>query len=85
MSYDVDAMRAAISDVYSGNSWKWRVRNMADSQVIAVYFSLKEKGKLGLAGTSGAGVSRGKRAELPVLDDASGVHQLTMDEILAQA
>lgn len=82
VSYNVDAMRAAISDVYSGNSWKWRVRNMADNQVIAVYFSLMENGKLGLnrSGSSGTG----SKVAPGSCTDGSGVHQLTIDEILAQ-
>lgn len=44
MSILVDQMRSAIFDVYSGYSWKDRVRNMADNQVIAVYYSFRERG-----------------------------------------
>lgn len=45
MGMSVEAMRAAIFDVYPGWAWKDRVRNMADNQVIAVYYSFCEKGK----------------------------------------
>lgn len=39
----VEEMRAAIAQLY-GPGWKWRVSGMSENQVIAVYFSLLERG-----------------------------------------
>lgn len=94
---DVNSMRVAILAAYHGPRWEEKVRRMSDTQVIAVYYSFKENGKLekremprkGCA----AGVDRGRRSDLPVLDDYRGlgtatddsaIHQLTMDELLGQ-
>lgn len=41
----VDQMRAAISKVYDAKTWADRVARMPDSQVIAIYYNFKEKGK----------------------------------------
>ena len=41
----VQQMRAAIYEVYPGRSWKEKVNNMSDAQVIAVYYSFLETGK----------------------------------------
>ena len=37
--------RLAISKVYSSSSWKKKVENMSDSQVIAVYLRFEKEGK----------------------------------------
>lgn len=39
-------MRAILADVYTGSSWKDRVRYMSDDQVLAVYKRLERKGEL---------------------------------------
>ena len=36
---------AAIAEVYKGGRWLYKVENMHDNQVIAVYYSFLEKGK----------------------------------------
>lgn len=43
MSYE--EMRAAIRDVYDTDSWKDKVDNMLDVQVVAVYLKFKNQGK----------------------------------------
>lgn len=40
----VEAMRDKISRVYDGPKWKYKVRNMPRRQVIAIYYSMLEKG-----------------------------------------
>lgn len=42
---DVSKMRDHISKMYPGDSWKHKVANMRDNQVMAVYFSMKKKGQ----------------------------------------
>lgn len=46
MAMTVESMRKHISECY--DSWRWRdkVSKMPDNQVMAIYFSMKEKGKL---------------------------------------
>ena len=39
-------MREEIAKVYAGPKWKDRVSHMPDAQVIAVYYSFKQRGKL---------------------------------------
>lgn len=43
---DINTMRSAILGAYDGYNWERKVRNMHDNQVIAIYYSLLEKGKL---------------------------------------
>lgn len=43
---DINAMRLAILRAYDGPNWERKVRNMADNQVIAVYYSFLNSGKL---------------------------------------
>lgn len=45
MSISVDDMRLLVSKAYKGPKWKYKVQNMTDRQVIALYFSFCEKGK----------------------------------------
>jgi hypothetical protein len=42
-SVSVDQARAIISDLYSGPTWKEKVRTMPDKQVLAIYFSSCER------------------------------------------
>ena len=42
----IDQMRSALAEVFSGPRWKQRVINMSDAQVIAMYKSMKEEGRL---------------------------------------
>lgn len=48
----VDAMRSYILQMYPGESWKRKVYNMRDSQVMAVYFSFKNKNKEPIKGSN---------------------------------
>lgn len=90
MSYqDVNSMRVAILAAYHGPRWEEKVRRMSDTQVIAVYYSFKENGKLEKREiprkARAVRVDRGKRSDLPILDDyGEAVHQLTFDELLGQ-
>lgn len=40
----VSEMRRKIKSVYGNSTWDRRVDNMADNQVIAIFYSMKEKG-----------------------------------------
>lgn len=42
---DMEMKRAFVSDLYSGPSWKRRVANMSDANVIAIY--IREQNKKG--------------------------------------
>lgn len=41
-----EKMRAAIERVYAGPTWRLRVQAMDDRQVVAIYKSMKEEGRL---------------------------------------
>ena len=41
-----EKMRAAIEQVYAGPTWRLRVQAMDDRQVVAIYKSMKEEGRL---------------------------------------
>ena len=43
-SVSIDEMRDFIARVYGG-SWKERVQDMPDNQVMAIYFSFQEQGR----------------------------------------
>lgn len=43
----VQQMRNAILEVYDTKSWKKKVANMYDDQIIAIYHSFNRKGMLG--------------------------------------
>lgn len=46
MAYcSVEDMRYAISKVYPGKSWQYKVSRMPDYQVIAIYYSFLRSGK----------------------------------------
>lgn len=38
--------RNAVSNAYPGPEWKAKVQKMSDEQVVAVYFRLKEQGRI---------------------------------------
>lgn len=42
---DVRNMREHILKMYPGERWKDKVARMPDSQVMAIYFSMKKKGQ----------------------------------------
>ena len=42
----VDQMRAAITKVYDNPTWAYKVRRMADNQVIAIYRNMQKTGRL---------------------------------------
>lgn len=44
---EMSFMRLAVSRAYRGDKWKAKVRAMPDQQVIALYFTFKEKGQHG--------------------------------------
>lgn len=41
----VSEMRRKIKSVYGNSTWDARVDRMADNQVIAIFYSMEEKGK----------------------------------------
>ena len=47
MSNQIEEMRSDISKVYLNTSWKKKVANMPDKQVMAIYYSFLAKGKFG--------------------------------------
>lgn len=46
MNLQISQMREKIREVYSGDSWAKRVRNMPNDQVIAIYYKLLKNGKI---------------------------------------
>lgn len=42
----VSEMRKKIKTVYGNPTWDRKVDNMPDNQVIAIFYNMKEKGKL---------------------------------------
>lgn len=42
----VESMRAKIGEVYDSDRWRRRVQLMPDNQVIAVYRTMRDRGKL---------------------------------------
>lgn len=47
MSARIEEMRHDISKVYLNTSWKKKVANMPDKQVMAVYYNFLERGMFG--------------------------------------
>lgn len=47
MSYRIDEMRHDISKVYLNTSWKKKVANMPDKQVMAIYYDFLARGMFG--------------------------------------
>lgn len=43
---NVEAMRAALKDLYRGVGWVKKVNRMPDAQVIAIYFRKYTEGKI---------------------------------------
>jgi len=41
-----DQMREKVSEAYSGDKWKQKVRRMPDDQIIAIYYRLLKSGKI---------------------------------------
>jgi hypothetical protein len=41
----VSEMRRKVKSVYGNSTWDARVDRMADNQVIAIFYSMEEKGK----------------------------------------
>lgn len=42
----INQMRSALREVYSGPRWMARVDEMDDRQVVAVYYGMKQEGRL---------------------------------------
>lgn len=40
---DIDFMRDCIAEMYPGDKWKRRVAMMRDAQVMAIYYSFRER------------------------------------------
>lgn len=40
---DIEAKRAFVEELYPGPSWKRRVKNMSDGQVVAIYLRNQDK------------------------------------------
>lgn len=47
---DVPQMREKCAEAYSGDRWKRRVKFMPDDQIVALYLSLKQRGRIKDAG-----------------------------------
>ena len=43
----IDQMREEITKAYSGPAWRLKVMGMSDRQVIAIYYDMKRKNRLG--------------------------------------
>lgn len=46
MNLQISQMREKIREVYSGEGWIKRVRNMPNDQVIALYYKFLKQGKI---------------------------------------
>lgn len=46
MNLQISQMREKIREVYSGDGWAKRVRNMSNDQIIALYYKFLKKGKI---------------------------------------
>lgn len=46
MSGDILAKRNMVMHAYPGRAWQTKVKNMTDSQIIAVYLRLKSQNKV---------------------------------------
>ena len=46
MNLQISQMREKIREVYSGDGWVKRVRNMPNDQVIALYYKFLKQGKI---------------------------------------
>lgn len=86
----VDEMRCCIADVYTSYSWRHRVANMPEHQVISIYYSFLERGvfeqppKKGLSPRERAKVREKKKLEEAKAVGLTGV-QLTFDDVLVGA
>lgn len=45
-NFTIGEMRRIITNVYPGESWKNRVKRMYDGQVVAIFYSFMEHGKI---------------------------------------
>lgn len=45
MTMDVEKMRSALIELYTGPNWKLKVQGMPDRQVIAIYKDMERKGR----------------------------------------
>ena len=43
---DIFYKREAVKKLYSSDSWQDKVKNMSDSQVVAIYLRFQREGKL---------------------------------------
>lgn len=43
----IDQMREEITKAYGGPAWRYRVMNMSDRQVFAIYKDMERKNRLG--------------------------------------
>ena len=50
---DIHAMRSAVKKAYPSYRWGYKVDEMSDSQVMAIYHRLKSSGKLNPRNTIG--------------------------------
>lgn len=41
---EIPQMREMISNVYSSDTWRWKVERMPDHQVLAIYFDFLARG-----------------------------------------
>ena len=43
---DVNKMRCALSELYSGDNWRLKCQTMPDRQVVAIYKNMERTGRL---------------------------------------
>lgn len=43
---DVEIIRRIVANAYPGTSWKKKVNEMSENQVIAIYYNLKKSDKV---------------------------------------
>lgn len=58
----VDQMRDAITKVYDNPTWAYKVRRMADNQVIAIYRTMQKSGKFDKKPRATGVLRKGKNA-----------------------
>lgn len=46
MGLNVNEMRKVLLKMYPNDTWKYKVMNMSDNQVMAIYYTNKKSGRL---------------------------------------
>ena len=74
---NVENMRQAVISVYAGPAWRMRVQEMEDRQVIAIFKSMVEEGRLNKSGKLLMRPSQPKRSN-PLLKEQDDSIQMTI-------